>query len=168
VTTVPDNRARNRVGFMIREGIRRGYVPGPRMLACGRPITATGGHFHWCHETADGEEEIRRSVRRLVHEGADHIKIMASGGSTQGTFPGRPSYAAAERRAAAEEAHIPPFDRRPLPGPGVAESISFGDQLGTLTPVKLADLIVVEGDPARDITASSRVRAVFQSSQRVI
>ena len=49
-----------------------------------------------------------------------------------------------------------------------AESIGFGDQLGTLTPGKLADLIAVEGDPARDITALSRVRAVFQSGQRVI
>jgi imidazolonepropionase-like amidohydrolase len=310
VTTVRDNGARNRVGFMIREGTRRGYVPGPRMLACGRPITATGGHFHWCHETADGEEEIRRSVRRLVHEGADHIKIMASGGNTQGTFPGRPSYTEAELRAAAEEAHtfgrltvvhcraresmiravragldlmehaefldpdgVPRYDARIvdmmrdsgmfvsptlqastgypvvlalrrkreaagltqaeearlataearmnvrlghfgqmldaglLPrmvagsdsGPGhvafghldydlqlmvrggmtpaqvlesatrvTAESIGFGDQLGTLSPGKLADLIVVEGDPARDIAALSRVRAVFQSGQRVI
>ena len=105
VTTVRDNGSRNRVGFLIREGLQRGYVPGPRMLVCGRPITATGGHFHWCNETADGEEAIRTAVRRLVHEGADHIKIMASGGNTQGTFPGLPSYSTAELRAAIEEAH---------------------------------------------------------------
>jgi imidazolonepropionase-like amidohydrolase len=49
-----------------------------------------------------------------------------------------------------------------------AEAIGFGDQLGTLTPGKLADLIVVEGDPSRDITALSRVRAVFQSGRRVV
>ena len=49
-----------------------------------------------------------------------------------------------------------------------AESIGFGDQLGTLTPGKLADLIVVEGDPSRDISALSRVRAVFQSGRRVV
>jgi len=49
-----------------------------------------------------------------------------------------------------------------------AEAIGFGDQLGTLTPGKLADLIAVEGDPSRDITALSRVRAVFQSGRRVV
>jgi imidazolonepropionase-like amidohydrolase len=48
-----------------------------------------------------------------------------------------------------------------------AEAIGFGDQLGILTPGKLADLIVVEGDPRRNITALSRVRAVFQSGRRV-
>ena len=49
-----------------------------------------------------------------------------------------------------------------------AEAIGFGDQLGTLSPGKLADLIAVEGDPSRDVTALSRVRAVFQGGQRVL
>jgi len=58
-----------------------------------------------CNEEADGEEEIRRSVRRLVHEGADYIKIMASGGGTAGTIPGRASYSVDELHAATHEAH---------------------------------------------------------------
>jgi imidazolonepropionase-like amidohydrolase len=48
-----------------------------------------------------------------------------------------------------------------------AEAIGFGDQLGTLTPGKLADLIAVEGDPSQDITSLSRVRAVFQGGKPV-
>jgi imidazolonepropionase-like amidohydrolase len=75
------------------------------MLVCGRPIVATRGHFWWCNQQADGEAEIRRAVRQLVHEGADHIKVMASGGGTRGTIPGRASYSTAELRAAADEAH---------------------------------------------------------------
>ncbi|MBM4417882.1 MAG: amidohydrolase family protein [Chloroflexi bacterium] len=106
ITTLRDNGARNRVGFALREGARRGYIPAPRMYVCGRPITCTGGHFWWCNEQADGEAEIRRAVRRLVHEGADHIKIMASGGGTRGTIPGRPSYETAELHAAVHEAHL--------------------------------------------------------------
>ena len=74
ITTLREHGARNRIGFTLKEGLRRGYIPGPRMLVSGRPITCTGGHFHMCNEVADGEEEIRRSVRRLVHEGADYIK----------------------------------------------------------------------------------------------
>lgn len=104
ITTIREHGARNRVGFALKEGLGRGYLPGPRMLVSGRPITCTGGHFHVCNEVADGEDEIRRSVRRLVHEGADYIKIMASGGGTRGTLPGRASYTEAELHAAADEA----------------------------------------------------------------
>ena len=90
ITTIREHGARNKVGFTLKEGLERGYIPGPRALVSGRPITCTGGHFHMCNETADGEAEMRRSVRRLVHEGADYIKIMASGGGTAGTIPGAP------------------------------------------------------------------------------
>ncbi len=105
ITTIREHGARNRVGFTIKEGLGRGYIPGPRMLVSGRPITCTGGHFHMCNEVADGEAEMRRSVRRLVHEGADYIKIMASGGGTAGTIPGRASYTVDELHAIVHEAH---------------------------------------------------------------
>ncbi len=105
ITTAREHGARNRVGFELKEGLRRGYFPGPRLLISGRPITCTGGHFHFCNEIADGEAEMRRSVRRLIHEGVDYVKIMASGGGTAGTFPGRPSYSVAELHAAVHEAH---------------------------------------------------------------
>jgi len=105
ITTLREHGARNKVGFIIKEALSRGYIPGPRMQVSGRPITCTGGHFHMCNEEADGPDEIRRSVRRLVHEGADYIKIMASGGGTAGTIPGRASYRVEELHAAVHEAH---------------------------------------------------------------
>ena len=105
ITTIREHGARNRVGFVLKEGVQRGYLPGPRVLVSGRPVTCTGGHFHFCNEVADGPDEIRRSVRRLIHEGADYIKIMASGGGTEGTVAGRASYSTDELRAAVHEAH---------------------------------------------------------------
>jgi imidazolonepropionase-like amidohydrolase len=105
ITTARDNGARHRLGFDIRLAIERGYFDGPRLLVAGRPITCSGGHFHWCGEEADGEEAIRQSVRRLVDEGADHIKVMASGGGTLGTDPGRASYTVSELATAREVAH---------------------------------------------------------------
>lgn len=105
ITTLREHGARNKVGFILKEGLSRGYIPGPRMQVSGRPITCTGGHFHMCNEEADGPDEIRRSVRRLVHEGADYLKIMASGGGTAGTIPGRASYSVDELHAAVHEAH---------------------------------------------------------------
>ena len=97
--------ARNKIGFTLKKGLARGYIAGPRLLTSGRPITCTGGHFHMCNEIADGEEQMRRSVRRLVHEGADYIKIMASGGGTEGTIPGLASYTTEELHAAVHKAH---------------------------------------------------------------
>ena len=73
ITTLREHGARNKVGFLLKEGLSRGYIAGPRMQVSGRPITCTGGHFHMCNEEADGPGAIRRSVRRLAHEGADYL-----------------------------------------------------------------------------------------------
>ena len=105
VTTIRDNGARDRTAFQLRDAILRGYFVGPRLLLSGRPITHSHGHFHFQNEIADGDDEIRRSVRRLVAEGADHIKIMASGGGTAGNQPFHPSYTSRELRVAVETAH---------------------------------------------------------------
>lgn len=48
---------------------------------------------------------MRAEVRKLVKEGADFIKIMATGGSTRTSYPGRPSYTADELRVIVDEAH---------------------------------------------------------------
>lgn len=105
VTTLRDNGGRNRATFVVREAIQRGYFVGPRLLLSGRPVTHRGGHFWWCHGVADGVEAIRAAVRQLVAEGADHIKIMASGGATAGNIPYYASYTAEELRVAVETAH---------------------------------------------------------------
>lgn len=105
VTTVRENGAKNRVAFSLREGVRRGLAAGPNMVICGRPVTITGGHMWYCGSEADGEDAVRKEVRKLVKEGADYIKIMATGGSTRSSFPNLPSYSVAELRAITDEAH---------------------------------------------------------------
>src|SRR4029453_4645544 len=54
---------------------------------------------------ADGADAIRAVVRQLIAEGADHIKIMASGGATAGNKPYYASYTADELRVAVDTAH---------------------------------------------------------------
>ena len=120
ITTIREHGARNRVGFVLKEGVQRGYIPGPRMLVSGRPITCTGGHFHFCNEVADGPDEVRRSVRRLIHEGADYIKIMASGGGTEGTISGaRELLDRRATRGGARGASLSQAHRRALSGQGI-------------------------------------------------
>ena len=87
VTTVRDCAARGQTMFWVREAIRRGFFPGPRLQLAGRAITHSGGHIHWAGGVADSAEEIRRHVRVLVAEGADVIKLVASGGGTKGGIP---------------------------------------------------------------------------------
>ena len=48
---------------------------------------------------------VRRRVRELLKEGADFIKVVASGGSTATSDPYRPSLTVAEMGAIVEEAH---------------------------------------------------------------
>lgn len=105
VTTIRDNGGRNSVVFAVREAVRRGYVQAPRMLLSGRPVTPTGGHFAWCNGVADDATEIKRAIRRLRSEGADHIKIMASGGGTAASRSDLPSFDVDDLRVAVDIAH---------------------------------------------------------------
>src|SRR3989442_11032621 len=75
------------------------------MVICGRPITIPGGHMGYFGAEADGEAAVRAEVRKLLKEGADYIKIVASGGSTRTSDPNRASYTVAELAAMNDEAH---------------------------------------------------------------
>ena len=48
-----------------------------------------------------------------------------------------------------------------------ARSCWIDDQVGTIEPGKLADLLVVDGDPSTDIRALTQVADVYQSGQKV-
>ncbi|MBT4125454.1 MAG: amidohydrolase family protein [Chloroflexi bacterium] len=105
VTTARENGAKNKVGFSLKDGINMGLSEGPEMVISGRPITITGGHFWYCGSEADGVEGVRAEVRKLVKEGADFIKIMATGGSTWSSNALLPSYTIEEMTVIVDEAH---------------------------------------------------------------
>jgi imidazolonepropionase-like amidohydrolase len=121
VTTVRDCAARGQTMFRVREAIRRGYFPGPRLQLAGRAITHSAGHIHWAGGVADTPEEIRRNVRVLVAEGADVIKLVASGGGTRGGIPYLASYTVDELRVGVEAAHA--LERRTVAHARATQSI---------------------------------------------
>ena len=105
VTSMCDCGSWNRTGFSLKEGIAQGLTQGPRMLVSGPPLTVTGGHLWYMGGESDGVAGVRQQVRYLIKEGADFIKIAASGGSTITSDPYRPSYSLEELRAIVDEAH---------------------------------------------------------------
>jgi imidazolonepropionase-like amidohydrolase len=56
---------------------------------------------------ANSVDDVRDAVRRILHGGADLIKVIATGAVlTEGTVPGAPEFGEAEIRAAVEEAAL--------------------------------------------------------------
>jgi len=77
-TTVRDMGSPFGVGLHFRDMIATGHLPGPRVLACGSPISITGGHGYVLNVEADGPFEVRKATRQQLLAGADFIKIIAS------------------------------------------------------------------------------------------
>ena len=105
VTTVRDCGARNGITFDLRESMEHGFTPGPRLVLSGRPIAIVGGHLSYFGQPSTGVVQCQESVRQLVKEGADFIKITATGGSTKTSSPLLPSFNLDELESIVSEAH---------------------------------------------------------------
>jgi imidazolonepropionase-like amidohydrolase len=82
----------------IKTAVAQGYLVGPRLFIAGMSIGPTGGHSDGRRRTdgsegcaccnglqfksaiADGSDEVRKAAREQMRQGADHVKIMMSGG----------------------------------------------------------------------------------------
>lgn len=98
----------------LRDFIDEGLIVGPRLLVSPWWITMTNGHGDLFYppytkreqwDTADGVDECRKLVRLQARAGADFIKVMASGGMSQGEQPHWPNYSVAELTMIVETAH---------------------------------------------------------------
>jgi imidazolonepropionase-like amidohydrolase len=108
----------------IKSAVEQGDIPGPRLFIAGAAIGPTGGHSdprkrtdfgmrcHCCNamrfgmRTSDGVSEVRKSTREQMRQGADHIKIMMSGGVASPYDPlDSLQFSPGEVAAAVEEAH---------------------------------------------------------------
>lgn len=110
----------------LKQALADGVIDGPRLFIAGHAISPTGGHGDYrhrndnsapqCHcstalatiaRVADGADAIRHAVRDELRKGADHIKVMASGGLSgrNSRLDGR-EFADEELRAAVETAEL--------------------------------------------------------------
>jgi imidazolonepropionase-like amidohydrolase len=82
VTSIRDVGSYDDEAIALREAVRLGIVPGPRILSCGRIISATapgGAIFTTMYREADGPDDMRKAVREQLRRGADFVKLMATG-----------------------------------------------------------------------------------------
>jgi imidazolonepropionase-like amidohydrolase len=105
VTTMRDLGGPTDVVFPVRDAVRAGVIPGPRLQLAGAPITTTSGHCWFFGAEADTAEEVVRAIRAQVKLGADLIKIMSTGGMfTPQANPRSAQYPVETLRAAVVEA----------------------------------------------------------------
>ena len=117
-TTVRNLGSDEFIDVALRNAIDRGDIPGPRILASGVPLGATGGHaddstgfspylrVEGISGIADGVDAIRAKVRYDVKYGADVIKFMASAGVlSEEESVGEPQYSQEEMNTVVDEAH---------------------------------------------------------------
>jgi imidazolonepropionase-like amidohydrolase len=122
-TTVRDvGTLRAFVDVALRDAIDAGWVTGPRMLVAGAYVTCSGGGgditglapdvdavvpFELRVGVVDSVNDVRRAVRRVLHGGADLVKLIATGAvMTPGGVPGAPELTEDQIRAAVEEAAL--------------------------------------------------------------
>ena len=115
-TTVRNVGGAGYADIALRDAIKAGDVPGPRMLVSGPPLSITGGHgdqnflapqFAWSDDgVADGVDGVEKKVRENIKYGADVIKFMATGGVlSEGDNPALAQYSPEEMKAIVDTAH---------------------------------------------------------------
>jgi imidazolonepropionase-like amidohydrolase len=93
-TTVRELGDTAHISTALRKAIAAGYIQGPRIYTAGRSIASTGGHADPTNGLSyakmgdpgpadgvvNGVDDARKAVRQRYKEGADLIKITATGG----------------------------------------------------------------------------------------
>jgi len=109
ITTLRDVGSYGDEVVSARQAMRYGAFRGPRLLTCGRIVSASspgGRFFDGMYREADGPDEVRKAVREQVRRGADFIKVMCTGArSVELEDPGPAQMTREEVAALVDEAH---------------------------------------------------------------
>lgn len=106
IVAVRDMSGQQYLEMQLRAATASDRILGPVLRCAGKHIIMTGGHVPQTARIADGPDEVRKATREQIAAGADHVKIMASGGVfTPGSRPEQAHLTQAELTACVEEAH---------------------------------------------------------------
>jgi imidazolonepropionase-like amidohydrolase len=107
ITTARDVGGWDYHEIAVREAIRAGWIPGPRLFCAGKILSITSSttpYYRGMYEEADGPEAVRKAARIQLSKGADFIKLLATGAVTSTVYenPHAVQYRLEEIRAAVE------------------------------------------------------------------
>jgi imidazolonepropionase-like amidohydrolase len=123
--------------------------------AMGEKGPELGAPEYILRKTAEVVEASRQTFRLALEVGVP----MAAG--TDCGAPGHPHGTLPEELRLMVEAGATQVQALSFGTAAAAELLGLADELGTLEPVKKADLVAVDGDPSKDIEALHRVRLVL-------
>lgn len=107
ITTVRNAGSANYIDIAVKRAVEEGLVVGPRILASGKIIcmqSAGNEYFAGLYHEADGVDENRKAAREQLKQGADILKVMATGAiMNPGGAPGAPHLDEDEIRAVVRE-----------------------------------------------------------------
>jgi imidazolonepropionase-like amidohydrolase len=129
--------------------------------AMGEKGPELGAPEYILRKTAEVVEASRQAFRLALEVGVP----MAAG--TDCGAPGHPHGTLPEELRLMVEAGATQVQALSFGTAAAAELLGLGDELGTLEPVKKADLVAVDGDPSKDIEALHRVRLVLRGGIEV-
>ncbi|MFL5352971.1 amidohydrolase family protein [Archangium sp.] len=120
--------------------------------------------------------DAKERCRKLIAKAHDHLRRavtagvrLAAGSDMYVVMPGLTrGQASVKSFSAYAEAGLEPVDVLRAATVNAAELLRMQDQIGSLEPNKLADLLAVEGDPLKDIGALKQVRFVMKDGQVVL
>jgi imidazolonepropionase-like amidohydrolase len=122
-----------------------------------------GGAAEAAAALAGADARARENVRVLREAG---VPLLAgSGGGLPGLVPGAALH---EELAALVAAGIPPGEALQMATSLPARFLDPIQGIGVVLPGARADLVLVEGDPAVDIAATTRIAGVWQGGRRVV
>ena len=117
-TTVREAGSAQHTAYALRRGTAEGLIQGPRIIAAGPPLAIVGGHgdvsgfkpeinaLLASGYTCTGPVECAEKVRRASQNGADTIKITATGGVLSQQGRGLEAhFTSAEMKSIADTAH---------------------------------------------------------------
>ena len=119
-TTVRDLGDNGVNSIALRKAVENGWVPGPRIFTSGKSLATTGGHADPTNAlrgdykrdagplegVINGPDDARKAVRQRYKDGADLIKLTATGGVLSLAASGQnPQFTAEELQAVVSTAH---------------------------------------------------------------
>ncbi len=87
VTATRDMAAAHNLSGKLRDAVRRGMIPSPRMVSCLRAISRRGGPGSALSIAVENNDEALSAVDELAKDGADFIKVFASGDGSAESQP---------------------------------------------------------------------------------